>query len=47
VTGLAAVTATYDAFGRLATITTGTGPDTRTATLAYDANSTCCRAPIP
>ncbi len=39
VTGLAPVNATYDAFGRLATITTGTGPDARTTTLAYDANS--------
>ncbi len=39
VTGLAPVTATYDAVGRLATITTGTGPDARTTTLAYDSQS--------
>jgi len=38
-TGLAAVNATYDAFGRLATVTAGTGPDARTATLAYDGQS--------
>jgi RHS repeat-associated protein len=30
---------TYDAFGRLATVTAGTGPDARTTTLAYDGQS--------
>jgi RHS repeat-associated protein len=38
-TGLAAVNATYDAFGRLATVAAGTGPDARTTTLAYDDQS--------
>ena len=38
-TGLAAVTRTYDAVGRLATVTAGTGPDARTTTLTYDATS--------
>jgi YD repeat-containing protein len=39
VTGLAAVNMTYDAFGRLATIATGAGPDARTTTLTYDSQS--------
>jgi len=39
VTGLAAVNMTYDAVGRLATVTAGTGPDARATTLAYDGQS--------
>jgi len=38
-TGLAAVTRTYDTVGRLATVTAGPGPDARTTTLTYDATS--------
>jgi len=37
VTGLDAVSYTYDTLGRLATITQGTGPTARTSTLNYDA----------
>lgn len=39
VTGLEAVSYTYDALGRLSTITQGTGVNARTSTLTYNSKN--------